>query len=662
MLKSASALVAVGLSSALIGQNLLLPDNHHLGESATQLQISGSTNWWGTTTAGRRMMVLYEASHFTSKAGVAGPIAITHLRFRGEDTEKNTGGQTYSNVTVNLYKTTLTSASMNTTSFVVNITPVAPNTTTLMSTTNIPSVVVSPSVGTGPNNWMIDLDVSASPLLAPFDPSGDAAGEFNLLIDVNWTGYTAGPAIPPATATIPIIATQDTTAHGAGTRGRGIYATTPTATTGTASTAPPVIGIEFVGGGGYATLIPATTEYIGGSCGGSPSTFYQAFVHNQGFDLAPGGITMTPDVPPPAAPNFYIVTPGAAPFDATKVNAVANSTGDDAVLAATSMGFLAPFQFPGGSTSSIRPSSNGFVWMDVAMTAADATPTVTEWLGNTAATPYTTRFAPFWHDFDGAENLVTHPGSGLHVFTDPVAPGSAVCYVTWLNTGEFNTVAGGGQSVNNMQCVFHEATGVVEFRYGAMSPLYGGSISNPLNGITGFTRGRIAGANSVDPQSRDLSMELYTGPFPPPFATSVEGAVGNVSFTTASTPLAASTVYGARMFGGQSVTFNVGNIPAAGVSLGLINLDLAAVMPGIQVPTITAPGCMISTGFPPVVLGWESFLNTAGPTFTGTLPLLVSHSWLGITITGQAFGIDLLGGPDLIPWASNTAKWTVGLD
>ncbi len=653
-----SLLAVAALTSAVSAQNLLLPDNHHLGEFTNQAQANGSTNWWGTTAAGRRFQVLYEASHFTGKAGVAGPIDITHLKFRGEDTEKNTGGQTYSNVTVNVYKTTLTSATMSTTVFASNTAPVAPATSTLLKSATIPAVVVAPSVGTGPNNWMIDLDLTTAPPLGVFDPLTDAAGEFNLLVDLTWTGYTAGPAIAPGTTTIAMIATQDTTAHGAGIRGRGIFATTPTATSGTASPNPPIIGVEFNGGGGYASLVPATTEYIGASCGGSASGFYQLFAHSQPFDLANSGLTLTPDVPPPAAPNFYTVSFGAPPVDLTKVNAVANSAADDGILAATSLGFSAPFRFPGGSTSSIRPTTNGFIWMDVAMTASEATPSLLEWLGNTATTPYTARFAPFWHDFDAAENVVTHPGSGLHLVAEAVAPGANRCWVTWLNTGEFNTVGGGGQSVSTFQCVFHEATGVVEFRYGAMSYIADstlGTLDGTVNGIVGFTRGRIAGVNSVDPRSRDLSVEALV-----PFTTGVE-LTSSPHITATSSPLAAAATYGARLFGGQSVTFNVSDVPA-GTVLMLINLDIVALQPGLQLPGITAPGCVINTGVPPLIFGWESAFFP-GATWNGTLPLVIPHLlWDGVTITAQAMELDISGGPNLVKWASDTMKFTVGLD
>jgi hypothetical protein len=264
------------LAGTASSQNLLLPDNHHLSESATQQGNAGSTNWWGTTTTGRRFQVLYEASHFTGKAGVSGPIVLQHLRFRGEDNEKNTGGQVYTNVTVNVCKTNL---GLLSTTFASNLPPGVGGTTTLLGTLVIPNLVVAPSLGGAPNNFHVDLDLTT---IAPviFGPLTDPLGEVNLLLDVVWTGYTAGPPIPPGVATIGMIPTADTVAHGAGIRGRGLYATSPGAVTGTSSTSPPVVGVEFAGGGGYATLIPARTEYYGASCSGSvPTTsgFYQAF-------------------------------------------------------------------------------------------------------------------------------------------------------------------------------------------------------------------------------------------------------------------------------------------------------------------------------------------------------------------------------------------------
>ncbi len=662
-MKSTLALgAAAAFASVLSAQNLVLPDNHYLGESAIQAQSSGVTSWWGTTVGGRRMMVLYDASHFTGKAGVLGPVTFSKLSFRGEDTEKNTGGQTFTGVTVNVYKTTLNSTNMaangSTTVFATNIVP-STGSSTLIATGSLPVLTVNPSVGLAPNNYMIDLPVAPLPSLF-FDPLGDSLGEFNLLVDIAWTGYANGPAIAPSTTTITMIATQDTTAHGAGIRGRGIFATTPGAASGTASTAPPVMGVAFVGGGGYPNPVPARSEYYGAACGGSASTFYQLFAHDETFDLAGSGITMVPNTL-----GGYTVLPFAPTVDVTKVNTTPNSTADDVTLAATALGFT--LTYPGGSTTTIRPCTNGYVWLDPVMSAADSSPTLLEWVGNVPlATVYTARMAPFWHDFHCGNNLVTHPGSGLHVVAVPetfLGAGDAECYVTWLNVGEFNTVTGGGQSVSTMQCVFKQAGNVVEFRYGAMSPITGGSVGNLVNGITGFTRGRIGAVNSVDPQSRDLSLELPVGPFPPAFNTGFEIAP-NVSLTASSTPLAASTVYGARMFGGQALTWTVGNIPAAPLPIfSFLNLDLGFTRPGFQVPGVfTAPGCLVSTTLAPTILGWDQILIVLPTASVTGVALPIPHGWEGTDIYAQAIGVDLFSSGPLIAWSSNAIRYTVGLD
>jgi hypothetical protein len=478
-------------------------------------------------------------------------------------------------------------------------------------------------------------------------------GEFNLLLDIRWTGYANGPAIPPSATTIAMIPTQDTTAHGAGIRGRGLYATSSTATTGTASTIPPTVHVEFAGGGGYPALIPAKTEYVGASCSGASATtsgFYQLFPQYQSFDMSGGGLTMVPDNV--GAPNFYAVSAGSPPVDVSKATGTVN-TSDDAVVTFP-LGYT--FKYPGGSTTTIKSCTNGFVWLDSTMTATDYNPTLIEWLGNTAGTPYTARLAPFWTDLTAGRNTSSHPGCGMYTANDVSGgPGNTVTYVTWLNTSTINCATGGGQSVITMQCVMYEATGVVEFRYGPMTP-HAGSTTTLSNivGIVGFTRGRVAGVNSFDPGSRDLSHEAFL-----PFVTGPEVAA-NPHITATSAPLAASATYGARMFGGQSLTFNVSNIPA-GTGLMVITLHNGVSMPGIQVPGITAPGCMISTGIPPLFLAWELAV-LPGASFTGTLPLNVPHlAWDGETISAQAMELDFVG-PNIIKWASDTMKFTVGLD
>ncbi|MCU0862380.1 MAG: hypothetical protein MUC36_01190 [Planctomycetes bacterium] len=618
-------------------RQLLLPDNHHLTESATQLGSAGATTWWrapATGGAGGRFQIIYEASHFTGNAGITGPIVITKLKFRGEDGEQNSGGHSWTGVTVELGSTSLDNTNMSTT-FATNRLAA----TTTMGALGTTTVTELPSTGSTPNNFSIEIDLAAIGASIVFDPT---SVQRNLLIDI--TMPTAGTLPPFAGAMMPI---QDTSGGAALVRGEGVTAATPGAVTGTTSAAPPVVGLEFAGAGGYAALIPARNEFYGAACGGSPSTFYQSFLNGQVADLT--GLTLIPDSV--SAPTTYTVVGGAPPFDASKVNAAPNtlfSGSLDDGLVSHALGWT--FNFPGGSTATIKPCTNGYVWLDSAPTIADFTPTVAEMLGSAAG--LTARMMPLWFDFDMAENVATNPNSGLHVLTEgPV--GSQICYVTWFDVAPFNVVSAvgvGGHSVNQLQCVFFEATGIVEFRYGTLPAMANASASTSA-ALVGFTRGRIGTVSSADPQSRDLSIEV-------PFTTSVELAgANNMGQTAVATPVAGGAQYSGRMFAGQTLRWNANNV--AGV-IGAQLLDVGATRPGFQVPGITAPGCVLSTTTGALL--WETFILPPA-SVTGTVPLLVPSGLLGVDIYAQFVVLDgvLPTGGNLITRSSNAIKHTIGL-
>lgn len=637
MLRLHSLLAGAALASTLFAQRqLLLPDNHHLSKSQEKTQSPGS--WWGTTIAnGRRFQVLYEASHFTNPAvGVSNSILINELAFRGEDAEHNVGGQTYATVTVDVYKTALTTATMNTTTFLPNVTG-----SVLISSTSLATVTVLPSTGSCPNDYCIVLPLAATAVA--FDPTGGAGPEVNLLVDLRWTGLAPSP-----TFSTPMIGIEDTTPDVAAVRGRGIFAATPTALTGTASTAPPVIRVGFAGSGGAPSLIPARVESYGAACGGAPSAFYQLFRHTENFDLAGTSLTLTPDVPPPAAPNFYIVAGGTTGVDPLGIAGAPVSTADDGTVPFALSGTLL---FPGGSTNTVRPSTNGYVILDPTSTetGGDFSATLAEFLGSTTPNNYS-RLAPCWHDFHAGRNLTTNPGSGLYARAV-----GGVDLITWNQVGSFDTTPGGNE-VHTFQCAINTSTGVVEFRYGAMQTIGGDTLADVVTGgdivscLVGFSRGTIGTAASVDPQSRDLSIEV-------PFTTSIEGSASNMGLTAANTPAAVPPHYAGRMFPGQTVRWNVNNIPATSLGLiGVILLDAAASRPGLQLPGVTAPDCMLSTTTGATV--WEVFI-ASGSTHTGANGFLVPPGFSGVDLHAQA--VILFGGPNIIAVASNALKHTVGL-
>jgi hypothetical protein len=628
-------IAALLIPAAAAAQNLVLPDNHYLMERSDQLANSGDNNVWGTsTTTGRRAQILYEASHFLN-AGITGPVLITHLRFRGEDGEPNLGGQLYNGVVVRLGSTALAAGGLTTT-FATNLG------TASMGPAGTANVAVAPSIGTCPNNYCIDIDLLAIGAAILHDPTSALP---NLLIDLDIPAVVHG--LGAQGYMIPI---QDTTAHGIGIRGNSVTAAAG-ATTGTLDTTPPVVGLGTSGPGGYATPIPARNEEFGAACGGSCSTFYQTFNQGQPFDLT--GLTLIPDNP--ASPNVYTVVGGAPPVDLTKLNATPSTATDESVIT-QALSFT--WRYPGGSTTTIKPSSNGHIWLDAAMTSALYTVNKPSLLGTTAN--YTARYLVFWTDLHCTRNQAGNPLAGLHVKEDTSGgPGNTVVYVTWYDVSLFRvgtTAAQWGHCSFTFQCVMHEATGIVEYRYGPMNTFASGlwttSTSMYYASMVGFTRGRIAGVGSQDPQSRDLSHEV-------PFTTGIEGATSNVGLSATATPIAGGVGYFGRMFGGQSMTWTVSNIPA-GTVFAMLNLDLTANQPGLQIPTITAPGCVLSTSLSPVATGFTVWALPVG-TATST-PLPIPAGVYGADIIAQAVGLDLFGGPSLLPWTSNAIRHTVGLN
>jgi len=261
--------------------------------------------------------------------------------------------------------------------------------------------------------------------------------------------------------------------------------------------------------------------------------------------------------------------------------------------------------------------------------------------------------APFWHDFHAGRNVATHPNSGLHCYADVSGGvGQRVFYITWLNVGEFNQVAGGGVNAYTMQCVISEANDSIEFRYGTMPTFCSVASTSPeiCAGLVGFSRGRIGASASVDPVSRDLSLEV-------PFSTAVEGSHGNLGLVSVTTPEAGGQAYGGRMFPGQSVTWNVRNVPVSAF-LGVQLIDVGMSRPGFAMPTITAPGCMLSTTTNALL--WE--VDVLPPAnVVGSAAFSVPAGFDGFELTSQYVVLNgLFGGTDLITQASNALLHTVG--
>ena len=603
-------------------QQIVMPDENHLSESQAVLGSSGSTSWWRA--GGGRFQLLYEASHFVS-AGVSGPVAIKKLRFRGEDGEINRGGASWSGVFVQLGATSLTATSLNT-SFQTN----RGSSVTSLAPAAITDVTMAPSVGSTPNNYNLEIDLEAIGATLALDPSSSRP---NLLIDIILPNAAV---VPPASG--PVMAMQD--GGSVLVRAAGVSTATSSGTTGTFSQSPLVLGLDIVGTGGNRLVVPARNESYGAAGGGQPSSFYQTFLNGQRFDLR--GLQLVPD--DVLTPTKYTVYASNSGVDATKVDVVPDSTADDA-LVTHSLGFT--FRYPGGSTTSIRACTNGFVWLDGVTSSADLSPSSVELLGTGG---FGARLAPFWTDLQCGRNTSTHPNSGLHVVTDTSGgAGHARCYVTWLDVGLFNTVAAGGTAVVRMQCVLGE-DGSVEYRYTTMPQFCGMSTTDGTAALVGVSRGLIGASPSLDPVSRDLSFEV-------PFTTSPEGSGANLHQTVTANPFNPAGVYGARAFLTQQLRWDIANVPPGAV-LGAQLIDIEPSRPGLALPGITAPGCVLSTSTNAML--WEVHLLPAS-TVNGTRSLVIPAGFDGFEIYAQYVVLDgLFGGPSLIGSSSNAVRTIVG--
>jgi hypothetical protein len=147
------------------------------------------------------------------------------------------------------------------------------------------------------------------------------------------------------------------------------------------------------------------------------------------------------------------------------------------------------------------------------------------------------------------------------------------------------------------------------------------------------------------------------------FSTSIEGSSGNIGQVAVATPIAGGTQYGGRLFGGQAVTWNAVNVPT-GALLGAQLIGIGGSSPGLSLPTITAPGCVLSTTLSPIL--WETFFLPPN-SVTGTVPFTIAGGYnpgvLGFNLYAQFVLLDgLFSGGDLISAASNAIKHTVGLN
>jgi hypothetical protein len=269
-------------------------------------------------------------------------------------------------------------------------------------------------------------------------------------------------------------------------------------------------------GGGGGTL--ATASSVGAGCGTRAGSFYEVFP-NGTFDLSNTSLTLN------YAGGGYVVTQGGSGwYNATGANL---GLTDDSVSGAQALGFAMPY--PGGVTSNVYVSSNGFVWAQSSTDNGCCTGDPTTFLTGGA------RWAQNWADLN--------PGAGGTVQFD-VDPSGTAAYVTFTSVPEYGT-----SNLQTFQVAFF-SNGNVEYRYQAC-----GQLSHQV--LAGWTQG----GGAIDPGSMDISAitALVVGPEARPLAlTSSPRPIINTNITLATSNITATAPFGALLVGLSNPNLSLG--------------------------------------------------------------------------------------------------------
>jgi hypothetical protein len=265
--------------------------------------------------------------------------------------------------------------------------------------------------------------------------------------------------------------------------------------------------VNYCPSGGGGTL--ATASSVGAGCGSRAGSFYELF-QNGTFDLSNTSLTLN------YAGGGYVVTQGGTGwYNATGANL---GLSDDSVSAAQTLNFAMPY--PGGVTSNLYVSSNGFVWAQSNTDNGCCNGAVAGFLSGGA------RWAQNWADLN--------PGVGGTVQFD-LDPSGTAAYVTFTNVPEYGT-----SNLQTFQVAFFN-NGNVQYRYQAC-----GQANHQV--LAGFT----VGGGAIDPGSTDISAitALVVGPESRPLAlTSSPRPIINTTITLTTSNITATAPFGAVLVG-----------------------------------------------------------------------------------------------------------------
>lgn len=336
--------------------------------------------------------------------------------------------------------------------------------------------------------------------------------------------------------------------------------------------------------GGYtetsSACVAAQHVNYGSDCVFRTATFYENFPANT-IDLSNTSWRMAPN----GVGTGYIITPGFGTWYTHTLPGLA--LGDDQNGTLT---LPVPFNYHGGSTSTLTICSNGFIWMQT-NASTDFSPTTGEIFSNGA------RVMPMWCDGvpDGATNV-------NNVFAE-VDAATNKAYVTWVNVPIFAGVGG----TMNVQTEFDLTSGAIQVRYG--------TISCGNTSIVGWTPGSTV--STVNPGSRDLSVDVAAG-----FTASIPEQRG-MSLAAVPAPVL-----------GTTVTYTTNEIPAA-ATLSLMLISFTRYNPGLAIPG--APTCQQLID---LSASASYLLLPAGGSATSALTLPSNPGLIGLPVAAQSFSLD----------------------
>lgn len=546
-----SSVLVLGLcASALTAQFAVVVPN---GTGAAAGNSSNAFPWGASasTWPGLRLLCVYDASNFTAQ-GITSPIRVNRLRWRPDNNAPAVTGGVFTAGDVRLSTAPMDYSGL-TTNFAGNH---GPDLTTVYSG----PVTHAPTSGGGQwtvNSWCVDITLT-TPFL--YDPNaGDLVIDCDYPGGVNFVGGTVGQ--------------MDVRATGS-SAGRVWASANYPAADGSELDHGVVVEVGYVPPMGYATV----ASHGAGCYDRASATVYEQFAAGT-FDLANTTLQLTPTA------NGYVVFVGVSQWR-TPVGTNLGLT-DNSVSAALPLGFT--LNYPGGSTTGVYASSNGFVWAQYNTTngCCSGLPIDLCRLG--------ARWCPLWSDLN--------PGGGGTVVFD-TDPANGAAYLTYTNVPEY-----GASNVVNMQVAFF-ASGQVEYRYQACA------VANHV-ALTGWSPGNGA----RNPGSVDLSVS-------PPIITEPD----HVALGLGASP---------RPVLGNNVVLLTSNIPA-GSPLGACLFGLAQRNPGLNLASLGAPGCFQFLG----IDGSVVFLP-AGATGSVVFPVPNNPAFSGVHIGTQsavfAAGVNPLG-------------------